>query len=1264
MKNKFKSILCLVFVAVLIFSNANVAFALDYIPKTLEYQPELFYSTETNTIDLSQYITDVEAFQADILAQLRVDTTGKLDVSKYNIPGDYEHFVALCNLIRDESPELFRISPAGNFSTSYYNTITSISVEYLFDTPEEFNKEYENFLKTSSKLLENIKNNETLNDVEKALLLHDRLAEHCEYDYANYKANKLQPSSHSAYGAICLGTAVCQGYAYAYDYLLEQVGIKSDYCSSKKLCHAWNIVYIDNKPYHVDVTSDDPVWDITGRVLHTNFLRSTEGIKSVGQHEANDYISTPTDTTYDTYFWQNSFAAFQLINNEIYYIDSVAEKLYVIDDITDTTLETLANLNFRWYFDKNEGTYWGNNARLASSYGLLYYSAPDAIYCYDPIKNETVTVFTPEDVSADISDENFSIFGMTAQYCTIKGEYSNTPNYDGNTKTNNSFTIELHSKANEWKTVTPATTTTEGEEILLCTKCGTTVETRVIPIVTDHTCEWSEWTETKPTCTEDGKKQRSCSICNTIETETIASTGHKPDSKFTIEIEPTCNASGSQYKKCLTCSAKLSITPIAATGKHISSDWKIGKEATCSSDGYKYKSCNTCGTETAREVLNALPHTETEIINQVSATCKATGYTGDTRCKECKTIIKTGSATPVLSHKISDWIIEKQPSATQTGLRYKKCTVCNTRLQEEIIPKTEHKYNTGVITTPATCTANGVRTFTCSVCNHQYTESIPATGHKEVIIPAIPSTCTAGGSTEGKKCSACNAVIITPTALPKANHTITLVGKKDPTFEAEGHTGAEVCSVCKQTINAGSVIKKLTFTTPVVTAVATKTGIKVTWNKVENAQSYIVYKRVYNESTEKWSGWEIINGNATELSLEDSNVVLGTKYRYTVRAKNGNTLSPYKSTGTVKYNVIPTVKVANATGGIKVSWSTAANATGYRVYRSTLSNGKWSGWKNMGTAASNKTSWTDKSVKTGVTYKYTVRAVYNKILSSYNKDGAVSLFLSTPAVKIANTATGIQVKWNSVSGATGYIVYSAQFDPVTNKWSGWTNRGTVNATSWTDTTVKSGVTYKYTVRALNGNTLSAYKGTGGLIYLVEPTVKISNAAKGIKVKWSQCDGATGYTVYRSEYNSETKKWSKWKSRGTAAATKSSWTDKKVTSGKTYKYTVRAVNGNFKSSYVSTGSLLYLAQPTVTVKAVDNGINVAWTQCAGATGYRVYRSELVNGEWSKWKTMGTAKANKNSWTDKSAEKGKTYKYTVRTVNGKTLSSYADGTAVCR
>jgi fibronectin type 3 domain-containing protein len=134
-------------------------------------------------------------------------------------------------------------------------------------------------------------------------------------------------------------------------------------------------------------------------------------------------------------------------------------------------------------------------------------------------------------------------------------------------------------------------------------------------------------------------------------------------------------------------------------------------------------------------------------------------------------------------------------------------------------------------------------------------------------------------------------------------------------------------------------------------------------------------------------------------------------------------MSKYESTATIKYNVTPTVKGSNTANGVKVTWSTATNATGYRVYRSTLSNGKWSGWKNMGTAKANKTAWTDKTVKTGVTYKYTVRAVYNNTLSSYNKTGAAVLFLATPTVKIANASNGIKVSWNKISGATSYYVY-------------------------------------------------------------------------------------------------------------------------------------------------------------------------------------------------------------------------------------------------
>ena len=43
--------------------------------------------------------------------------------------------------------------------------------------------------------------------------------------------------------------------------------------------HIWNLIKIDGKWYHVDVTWDDPIMDKPGRVKHDNFLRSDDGIK-------------------------------------------------------------------------------------------------------------------------------------------------------------------------------------------------------------------------------------------------------------------------------------------------------------------------------------------------------------------------------------------------------------------------------------------------------------------------------------------------------------------------------------------------------------------------------------------------------------------------------------------------------------------------------------------------------------------------------------------------------------------------------------------------------------------------------------------------------------------------------------------------------------------------------------------------------------------------------------------------------------------------
>ena len=62
----------------------------------------------------------------------------------------------------------------------------------------------------------------------------------------------------SAYGALVNGQTVCAGYARAFQYLLQQLGIPCYYCTGYAgENHAWNIVALEDGYYNVDATWDD-----------------------------------------------------------------------------------------------------------------------------------------------------------------------------------------------------------------------------------------------------------------------------------------------------------------------------------------------------------------------------------------------------------------------------------------------------------------------------------------------------------------------------------------------------------------------------------------------------------------------------------------------------------------------------------------------------------------------------------------------------------------------------------------------------------------------------------------------------------------------------------------------------------------------------------------------------------------------------------------------------------------------------------------------
>ena len=169
----------------------------------------------------------------------------------------------------------------------------------------------------------------------------------------------------------------------------------------------------------------------------------------------------------------------------------------------------------------------------------------------------------------------------------------------------------------------------------------------------------------------------------------------------------------------------------------------------------------------------------------------------------------------------------------------------------------------------------------------------------------------------------------------------------------------------------------------------------------------------------------------------------------------------------------------------------------------------------MGTAKNTKTSWVDKSVVSGVQYKYTARTINGNYKSTY-KETSTLIYLSQPTVNVETVSNGINVSWNNVVGAIGYTVYSATYNPITGKWSGWTNKNTVDSavTSWVDASAVSGETYKYTVRAINGSCKSTYKASNELLYnsIVLPEILYTTSGSAVYHKNPECAGEGCYQI--------------------------------------------------------------------------------------------------------------------------------------------------------
>ena len=155
------------------------------------------------------------------------------------------------------------------------------------------------------------------------------------------------------------------------------------------------------------------------------------------------------------------------------------------------------------------------------------------------------------------------------------------------------------------------------------------------------------------------------------------------------------------------------------------------------------------------------------------------------------------------------------------------------------------------------------------------------------------------------------------------------------------------------------------------------------------------------------------------------------------------------------------------------------------------------------------------------------------------------------------------------------------------------------------------------------------------------TPKISKAESingGVKISWGKVKGAVKYRVYYKG----SKGWTRL-----ADTTSTAYTDKAVSSGKNYTYTVRCISADakrFTSGYNGKGkSIKYVAAPKISKTEVTyNSVKISWGKVNGAEKYRVY---VKNGK--SWKKL--ADTTSTTFNDKNVSAKKTYTYTVRCIN---------------
>ena len=248
-----------------------------------------------------------------------------------------------------------------------------------------------------------------------------------------------------------------------------------------------------------------------------------------------------------------------------------------------------------------------------------------------------------------------------------------------------------------------------------------------------------------------------------------------------------------------------------------------------------------------------------------------------------------------------------------------------------------------------------------------------------------------------------------------------------------------------------------------LTATAGNGQVQLSWSAVSGATSYVVYAGTTSGSLSPIAaGVTSIGYVATELSN-------GTTYYFQVAASNASVTGARSSQVSATPQAVvpaPPTNLAAEAGDteVRLSWTAASGATAYAIYA-----GADSGDLALVRDDLSATNFAMTGLSNGTRYYFQVAAVHPTGTSA--RTATVSATPAAASVPLPAAPTGlaafagdgqVELRWNPVSGATGYVIYAGNAGTSPSQVASG-----VTATAYTVTSLTNGQPYTFQVAALN-----------------------------------------------------------------------------------------------------------------------------------------------------------------------------------------------------